>query len=168
MVRVFDDRGMAWRNWLSTAILAAAVVWGIVEMLRTQMGAADDTGYLFGFGFLAAAAYGAKKLLDDSRDSLVCLEADFDGGHSVATLWRPWGLQRLSAPIGRLSGWNLYIAIKTRQQHTYLLRFTHPDRPDWPLQIVLPPTMTELDGLRRLAPQAIEDFEMRTGRRKAG
>lgn len=167
MVRVFDDRGMALRNWLSTGILVAAVVWGIVEILRTQMGAADDTGYLFGFGFLAAAAYGAKRLLDDTRDSLVRLEADFDSGQSVAMLWRPWGLRRLAAPISRLSGWNLYIAIKTRQQPTFLLRFTHPGRPDWPLQIVLPPTMTELDGLRRLAPEPIEDFEIRTGRRKA-
>jgi hypothetical protein len=167
MVRVFDDRGMALRSWLSVAILAGAVVWGAVEIVRVQTGAADDTGYLFGFGFLAAAAYGAKRLLDDSRDALVRLEVDFEGGQSVATLWRPWGLQRLAAPISQLSGWNLYISVKTRQQHTYLLRFMHPARPARPLHIVLPPAMTALDGLRRLAPQAIEDFEIRTGRRKA-
>lgn len=167
MTRVFDDRGMAMRNWISAAVLAGAILWGIVEIGRTLVGVADDTGYLFGFGFLAAAAYGAKRLLDDSRDSLVRLEVDFGSGESVATLWRPWGLQRLTAPVGRLSGWNFYIAVKTRQQRTYLLRFTHPARPDWPLQIVLAPGMTALDGLRRLAPQAIEDFEANIGRGKA-
>lgn len=165
MTRIYDDRAFAARNWLSTAILIAAAVWGIVEIVRAAMGNSDDTGYLFGVGFLAAAAYGTYRLIADSRDTIVRLEADFGSGQSVMTLWQPWGLRRLSAPLSALKGWRLYIAVKTRMQRTYLLRVDHPDHPR-PLQIEMMPGKTDLAGLRRLAGEAIEEFEANTGKRQ--
>ena len=166
MTRLYNDRGFAARNWASTAILAAAILWGIAEIVRVKMGASDDSGYFFGAGFLAAAAYGGYRMLADARDTIFRLEADFDSGQSVVTLWRPWGLQRLAAPLAALTGWRMYIAIKTRQQRTYLLRVDHPANPGRPLHIELRPAITPLDGLRRVAPGAIADFEMNTGGRK--
>ena len=44
--------------------------------------------------------------------------------------------------------------MKARNQRTYLLRVDHPANPR-PLQIELMPRKTALDGLRRLAPEAI-------------
>lgn len=164
MTRIYNDRGFVLRNWVSMAILAGATVWGVVEILRYLAGSSDSTGLLFGVGFLAAAAYGGYRILNDGRDAIVRLEADLDGGASVVTLWRPWGLRRLTAPLDQLHGWRMYIEMKTRSQRTYLLRVRHPDNPR-PLQIELMPGRTDLEGLRRVAPEAIADFEMTVGRR---
>lgn len=166
MAALYDDRGAMWRNWLSTAVLIGALIWGVVEIVRAQMGASDSTGFLFGIGFLVAAAYGAYKMLSDARDTIVRLEADRDGGQSVVTLWRPWGPRRLEAPLGALRNWRMYVAIRKRNQPTYLLRVDHPFAGT--LHIELRPEFKAVDGLRQLAPEAIEEFEIRTGRRKAG
>jgi hypothetical protein len=167
MVKVFDNSGVIWRSWVSVAVLTGAVIWGAIELVRVYTGASDSTGYLFGFGFLAAAGYGGQRLFLDTRDTLVSLAVDFNSRETLAVLWRPWGLTHLTAPLDRLTGWDLFIAIKTRQQRTYLLRFRHPDYPDARLQIELPPTIKDVEGLRRLAPEAIAEFEENTGRRKA-
>ncbi len=166
MIRIYDDRGFVLRNWASTAILVGATVWGVLEIVRYQTGASDSTGLLFGAGFLAASAYGAYRLFAEARDTIVRLETDSDGGQSVVTLWRPWGLQRLAAPLAALGGWRMYIAVKSRNMRTYLLRVDHPANPR-PLQVELTPGKTDLDGLRRLAPKAIEDFEANTGGRRS-
>jgi hypothetical protein len=134
--------------------------------MRTVRGGADQTGYLFGAGFIAAAIYGGYRVLSDARDTIVRIEADFASGQALVTQWRPWGLQRLATPLDQLTGWRMYVAVKRRNQPTYLLRVDHPASPR-PLQIELTPAMKGLDGLRRLAPEAIEDFEVRAGRRRA-
>jgi hypothetical protein len=166
MIRLFDDRGLVLRNWFSIAILVAAVIWGVIEIVRSEMGAADQTGLLFGLGFFAAAAYGLYRMLGDGRDTITRFEADFESGQSAATLWRPWGLRRLEAPLTRVTGWRMYVAVRRRNQPTFLLLVDHPGNPR-PLQIDLAPNRKALDGLRQLAPEAIAEFEERTGRRKA-
>ena len=167
MTRIYDDRGFVLRNWASMAILIGAVAWGLVEIVRYQTGASDSTGLLFGVGFLAASAYGGYRLFAEARDTIVRFETNSDGGQSVVTLWRPWGLQRLAAPMAALGGWRMYIALKSRNMRTYLLRVDHPANPR-PLQVELMPGKTDLAALRRLAPQAIADFEANTGGRRAG
>ncbi len=166
MTRIYDDRGLMTRNWISIAILVGAVIWGIAEIVRAYLGMSDDTGYLFGAGFLAAAVYGGYRMFAEARDTIVRFEADDASGQSVVTLWRPWGVQRMTAPLAALTGWRMYIAMKARNQRSYLLRVNHPDNPR-PLQIELMPGKTDLDGLRRLAPEAIGDFEMNIGQRKS-
>ncbi len=168
MTRVFDDRGLVVRNWLSVAVLVAAFLWGIVELVRAQAAVSDQTGFLFGLGFIAASAYGLYRLLSDSRDAIMRFDADYGSGQSVTTLWRPWGPSRLEAPLAALSSsWRLYVAMKKRNQPTFLLQVNHPGNPR-PLHIELTSATKGLEDLRRLAPEAIEDFEIRTGKRKAG
>ncbi len=118
MTRIYDDRGQAARNWVSMAILIGAVLWGVVEIVRAATGAADETGYLFGLGFFAAAVYGAYRLVVDSRDVIMRFEADVSSGQSVATLWQPWGLRRLAAPLDQLKNWRMYIAMRSRASAT--------------------------------------------------
>lgn len=165
MTRIYNDRGLVVRNWVSIAILVGAVLWGILEIVRYRSGASDSTGLLFGIGFLAAAAYGAYRIVTDTRDSIVRIETDFDSGQSQIMLWQPWGMRRLAASRGQLGEWRMYISMKTRTQRSYLLRVNHPANPR-PLQIELMPGKTDLDGLRRLAPEAIAEFEMNIGQRR--
>ncbi len=170
VTRIFDDRGFAIRNWISTAILVVAIIWGIIELVRAAKGMSDQTGYLFGAGFIAAAAYGGYRMLAEARDAIIRFDVDFGSGQSVATLWRPWGLQRLTVPLDALSGWRLYVSMRTRSQRSFLLRVNHPANPR-PLYFDLKPGITKIDGLRRLAPEAIVDFERDSGgkrRAKAG
>ena len=165
MTRIYDDRGLVVRNWVSMGILVAAVIWGLLELLHALKGGGDTSGYLFGLGFLAASAYGLNRILGEARDAIVRIEVDSGSGQSVVTLWRPWGLHRLTGPLEALSGWRLFIAVKARNQNTYLLRADHPDYPH-PLQIELHPARPVQDALRQLAPEAIEEFEASTGGRK--
>lgn len=167
MNRIYDDRGFVLRNWASTAILVMAVVWGAVEVARAATGVSDETGYLFGAEFIAAAAYGAYRLIADLRDTIIRLEVDSGSGQSVATLWQPWGLRRLSAPLSELKGWRLYITMRSKMQRNYLLRVNHPAHPR-PLHIELMPGKTDLAGLRGLASEAIDEFEATVGKRKSG
>jgi hypothetical protein len=166
MTLIYEDRGLGLRGWFSTAVLIGATIWGCIEILRAQAGTADSTGYLFGAGFLAASAYGAFRLFNDSRDAIVRIEADFASGQSVVTLWRPWGLKRLVAPLNQLSNWRMYVALKTRNQQTYLLRVDHPASPRT-LYIELRPDTKAVDGLRLVAREAMEEYDARTGRGRA-
>ena len=166
MTRIYDNRGFAMRNWASSAILAAAFCWGLWEIWRAAHGMSDPSGYLFGIGFVGAAIYGAGRVLDEARDAVVRLETDGASGRSVIVQWRPWGLQRIEGPLDRLSGWRFHVRVGNRNQRTYLLRFELPDRAR-PLQIELTPTMTALDGLRAVAPEAIAEFEAARGGRRA-
>jgi hypothetical protein len=166
MPRLFNDRGMTLRSWISVAVLIGAVIWGGVEIMRAVTGASDETGYLFGLGFLGASAYGLYRMLADTRDTILRIEADFASGQSVISLWRPWGPVRLAAPLAALSNWRMYVSMRRKNQPVFLLMVDHPSSPR-PLQIDLAGAVKDLDGLRRVAPEAIEEFEIRTGKRRA-
>ena len=102
MTRIYDDRGLrccaTGRRLRSSS---APSCWGMLEIVRGQTGMSDTTGYLFGVGFVGAAVYGGYRIFAEARDTIVRLETDDASGQSVVTLWRPWGLQRMTAPLDR-------------------------------------------------------------------
>ncbi len=157
--RIYQQRGFIARQRFSTAILLFAFFYGIWELVAsfTQPDSANNA--LFGVLFIGASIYGVVRLMRESGDVVSALDSIDDGRRLAVTLWLPWGSRTIAGPREQFTNWRFYIAIAKRNQATPLIRFDHPDNKR-PLTILLTPD-TELEGLRKVAPDAVADYEER-------
>ncbi len=100
--RIYEQRGFVGRQRFSTGILLFAFFYGVWELWvgATQ---ADSNSLLFGVLFIGASLFGVWRLMKDNGDNVATL--DREGDRLAATLWRPWGTARVSAPLARFSNW---------------------------------------------------------------
>jgi len=163
MTRLYDNPGLSRRLTISAVVLVAAALYGLWE-LWAAAAATDNatTGYLFGIAFLGGAAYGLQQVLAEARDLVVSFEFDPATGRSLTTLWRPLAPRRLAAIRDDIAAWRFHIKVGRRDARTYYLFADHAAHPR-PLQFELRPGMTIADEFRRLAPQAIGEFERAAG-----
>ena len=81
-----------------------------------------------------------------------------EGGMGV--VWKA-----IDTTLDRLTGWRHWIQTASRGRRVHLLLAREPSY-DGTLRFALDPEMTIPDELRRIAPEAIADFERETGRRE--
>ncbi len=164
MTRAYQNPDVSRRSNLSTVVLVLIGTYGLWELWRAGSSPADSQtiDYLFGIAFVGGAAYGLRQIISDTRDLVLAFDVEPTTGNTVATLWRPFGRQRLEADRDRLTDWRFYVRIGKRNVRTFCLYVTHPDYPR-PLQLELRRGLTVSDDLRRLAPEAIGEFERATG-----
>jgi hypothetical protein len=166
MKRILGVRGMVWRSNLSLAILTAVFAYGLWELWVAATVTRSPTGYLFGLIFVGGAVYGLRSALAETRDLVVAFDVDMDSGKAAVTLWRPFRMKRIDTTLDRLTGWRRWIQTASRGRRTYFL-LAREVTYDGVLRFTLEPGMTVPDELRRIAPEAIADFERETGRREA-
>jgi len=164
MKQILGVRGMVWRSNLSLAILAAVFVYGLWELWLAVAVTGSTTGYLFAAIFIGGAAYGLRSALAETRDLVIAFEADIDSGKAAVTLWRPLRMKRIDTTLDRLTGWRYWIQTASRGRRVHFLLAREPSY-DGTLRFALEPGMTIPDELRRIAPEAIADFERETGGR---
>jgi hypothetical protein len=165
ITRLYDNPGLSRRLTISAVVLVAAALYGLWELWAAATTANDaTTGYLFGIAFVGGGAYGLYQVFAEARDAVVSFAFDPATGRSLTTLWRPLAPRRLAASRDDLTAWRFHIKVGRRDVRTYYLYADHAAHPR-PLQFELRPGMTIADDLRRLAPEAIDEFERATGSR---
>lgn len=166
MKRILSIRGMVWRSNLSLAILTAVCAYGLWELWLAATVTGNPTGYLFAAIFIGGAAYGVRSALIETRDLVMSFEADTDSGKAAITLWRPLRLKRIDTTLDRITGWRHWIQTASRGRRVHFLLAKEPSY-GGVLRFALEPGMALPEELRRIAPEAIADFEKETGRRDA-
>jgi hypothetical protein len=164
MIRLYTNPGQWWRNTASLAIGVLAGVWGVWELWSAAQGPAthSSTGYLFGVAFIGGGIYAIRQVIVDAADRVMTFDRDPATGATLATLWRPFWTERLAAEDGRIGNWRMYVAIGKRNAKTFFVYADHQNYPR-PLQFELK-VANDLEGLRSVAPEAIEEFESATGK----
>ena len=167
MERLYTNPGFTRRQNISATVLVVVVIYGVWELWRAFNSAAGDTtGAMFGVLFVGGGLFGAKTLWDDGRDLVVAFDADSGAGRGVLTLWRPFRLLTLDTGLDQITGWRHWVKVGKRNLRTHYLVVSAAGYPR-PLYIELRPGEAIPEGLRRLAPGAVEDFETSTARKAA-
>jgi len=162
MTRVYENRGFLVRQNLSIAVLAVVFVYGIFELWRAFASAGDSTGAMFGILFIGGSVWGFYTLWSEGRDVIAALDADLAARQAVITLWGPLRRKRLAEGLDAIVEWRFWVKTGSRGQRSYFLYAVTPSSPR-PLQIELRRGQAISDGLRQIAPAAIEEFETATG-----
>jgi hypothetical protein len=159
MTRVFTSAGIAGRPTASVVISALAVLYGVFEIwhasTRTPL---DTTGLGFGVLFIGGGIYGLWKTWTDARDVVVSLDVDEASGAAAVALWRPFRPLVLKGPLARLSNWHHHVAVGPRDRRTHMIRCDLAAYPR-PVRFEFLREVTITDGLRRIAPEAVAEFE---------
>lgn len=166
MTRIYESKGLNWRSNLSVGIMIPVVLWGLWE-LWSAFGNPDNqdpTGAMFGVLFVGGGIYGFYKTLTDNRDLVAAVDADFDTKRIVFTLWRPLRTETMEESFDRLT-WRYWVKVGSRNARNYFLFVQVAGYPR-PLQIELRRGEPVSEGLRRLVPDAIAEFERDTGARR--
>lgn len=157
MTRIYENQGFWMRNVVSLGILIVVAIYGVWELWAAANGPQDGiTGYLFGIGFVGGAAYGLYQLINDNADLVAAFDLDEATGRSVVSLWRPFWTEKLERPVADIRNWRFHVKIGQRQMRTFFIYADHPGYPR-PLQFDL--RRTNLDELRKVAPEAVAEFE---------
>jgi hypothetical protein len=165
MTRIYENPGYLWRQRISMVVMIIVGVYGIWELWSAAQGQGDTTfGYMFGIVFVGGAAFALQQIIADGRDLIALLDRDDASGELTATLWRPFSSERVVAEPGQFTGWRLHIKIGKRNARSFFVYADHPRYPR-PLQFDLR-SGVNTDGLRTLAPEAIDEFETAVGAKK--
>jgi hypothetical protein len=163
VTRVFTSAGIAGRPTASVVISALAVVYGIFEIwhasTRTPL---DTTGAGFGVLFIGGGIYGVWKTWTDARDVVMSLDLDEASGDALAALWRPFRPLLLKGPLSRFTDWHHHVAVGPRDRRTHLIRCHAAGYPR-PLRFEFFRDVAVTDGFRRIAPEAVAEFEDSVG-----
>jgi len=161
MTRLYENRGFFLRQNGSVVVIALVVIYGVFELWRAFAAGGDPTGALFGVLFVGGGIWGFYTLWHDGRDVVAALDADLAGHQAVFTLWGPFTQKRLAMPFDAIVEWRFWVKPGTRGQRSYFLQAMTRASPR-PLQIELKRGQPVPDGLREIAPAAIEEFEAAT------
>ena len=163
MEKLYSNPGFTRRQNISLVVLVVVIIYGIFELWRAfSSPVGDTTGAMFGVLFVGGGLFGMKTMWDDSRDLILSLEADFGAGRGVLSLWRPFKSLTLDLPLDQITGWRHWIKVGKRNLRTHYLVATAAGYPR-PLYLELRLVEAIPDGLRRLAPEAVADFEASIG-----
>ena len=163
MERVYSHAGFAGRSNISMVILVVVIIYGFFE-LWTAFGseAGDSTAAMFGVLFLGGGVYGIYSMWNDTRDLVSALDIDMATGRAAVTLWRPLRPLVISESTGALSGWRYWVKVAGRGAKTHFLIANLAGYPR-PLYFEMVAGKPVADGLRKLAPEAVEELETNTG-----
>lgn len=165
MERLYENKGFTRRQNISAAVLVAVVLYGFFELyVAFGSEAGDSTSAMFGVLFIGGGLYGAKTIWDEGRDLVVAL--DDASGTVTVSLWRPLRELKVAAPVAALTGWRHFVKVGKRNAKVHFLTFRAPGYPH-PLQIEMRPGEPVTEGLRRIAGEAVEEYEIATGIRRA-
>ena len=163
MTRVYENPGFWRRAMLSMAFLFGAVAWGVWEFWSAVTGPPDaaTTGYMFGALFVGGGLYALYQLAEDWRDLVPSLDLDEATGTMLATVWRPQGPLMLTGTNEQFGNWRFHVKVGKRNVRTF---FAHADLAGYPrpLRFELRPAV-DISGLRRVAPEAIAEYETAIG-----
>jgi len=166
MSRIYEDRGAARRLDIYMIILGLVFLAGCRELWEAlAVDPADFSGLAFGAVFVGGAVYGVYQTFNDGRDLVTAFDVDFDTGNARVTMWQPFRRPVMEAPLSEFANWRFWVKVTGALRRYQLFA----ELRGYPRKLVFELNPSKpLDGLRRIAPAAIADFENSPGSKKAG
>ena len=171
MTRVYENRGFWWRQTLSLVAVILVAVYGGWELWSAtystseynspvgQLFGIGDDRYLFVFIFLGGGLYAIWQLVNDSTDTVASLDLEEATGAATVSLWRPFQTKKLTAEIARISDWRFHVKLGNRNMRTFLI---YADLPGYPRPLQFDLRRADVEGLRKVAPEAVAEYERAT------
>lgn len=162
MKRILHNSAMVWRSNISLAVAVVAFLYGLWELWLAAAVTGSITGYVFAALFIGGAIYAARATLAETRDLAISLDVDMTTGQARIALWRPFRMKNIDTTLDQLTDWRHWTQPAARDRRDHFLLFREASRAGV-LRFALEPGMTIAGELRRIAPEAIADFERETG-----
>jgi hypothetical protein len=163
MTRIFDSPKFALRLNISAVVLVVVLIYGLFELYTAfRSETPDSTGALFGIFFVGGGIWGAWQTWSDNRDKVASFDVDEAAGTGVATLWRPFSPLRVAGPLDQFTRWRFQVKVASRGLRSYHFFFRAPGYPN-ELQMEIQRGAKLAEVFRRIAPQAVADYEDNTG-----
>jgi len=168
MTRIYDNRALARTSNISFVVLAVVIVFGCWDLWNAFAGGSNDpTSSMFGVLFVGGGLFGGYTIWNENRDQAQWLDVDLDAGKGTLAVWRPFRPQVIDMGLDRITAWRHWVKVGKRNMRTHYLLASFPGYPR-PVYFELLPGKDVPDAFRRLAPEAIDDFETNTGRARPG
>lgn len=162
MKRLLDNPGKVRRWYLFLGFFAVAFLYGLWELWLAAVVTGSMVGYVFAAIFVGGGVYGIRSMLAEARDLAVSFDADAASGKAIIKLWRPFHMKQIDTTLDQITGWQHQVQTGPRDERSHFLLAREKSH-DGVLRFALEPEMAIPDELRRIAPQAIGDFERATG-----
>ena len=162
MKRLLDNPSKVRRWYLFLGFFAVAFLYGLWELWLAAVVTGSVIGYLFAAIFIGGAIYGVRAMLAEAHDLVVSFDADIESGNATIRLWRLFHMKQIDTTLDQITGWHHFVQTGARDERSHFLLAREKSH-DGMLRFALEPEMTIPDELRRIAPQAIADFERATG-----
>jgi hypothetical protein len=167
MTRVFENRRLSRTTNISIIVMVVVIVFGCFDLWNAfVVGSDDTTAALFGAVFVGGGLLGINTLWIEGRDQAQWFDVDFDAGKGVVAVWRPFRPLVIEAGLDKLTDWRHWVKVGKRNAQTHFIVAAVPGYPR-PVYFELPPGRDIPEAFRRLAPEAVDDYEVNSGRRKA-
>lgn len=164
IMRVYKNRDLGRIGNISVVILVAVFIYGLWELWAAFFTGSNDTfGAMFGVVFVGGGAIGMYTIWKENRDQPQWFDADFDTGRGQIALWRPFRPQVIDIQLADMRDWRYWIKVGKRNLRIHYLVAAVPDYPR-PIYFDLTHTGDIPEGFRRLAPEAVAEYEESTGR----
>ncbi len=167
MTELYANRSIWRRTYAYAAVIVAAMVWGVFEIWHGMgvEGGDGQSGGMFGVLFIGGGLYAFYQLIGDWRHVVTKLRQDEATGRLTATLWEPTGAKDVSGTPEEFRNWRPHVKLIGRARRSFFIYVDHAAIPR-PLRFDLPPG-SDVEGLRRIAPDAVAEYQATIGKPKA-
>jgi hypothetical protein len=166
--RIYTSPGVTGRPTISTVVTVLATIYGVFEIWRAwQNNFQSQFDLLFGIFFIGGGIYGFNKTWNDSRDVVVTLDRDEAAGKTTVGLWRPFRPLLIETGLDGLTDWRHFIKVGPRDLKLHFITADLAGYPR-PVRFELPRGQEVPEALRRLAPEAVTEYEELTGLKTSG
>lgn len=165
MTRLYESPGQRLRMRISIIILVGLILLGVWYLVFQALAAPPDGRigpWILSITFIVAGIGGMVRVLGGARDWVIALDMNEETGRIVIWLWSPLGARRIKTEINQLSNWR-YLASGRSGRARF--RRILADLPVRARPIIFDVRLTHPvpDGLRRIAPDAVADYERDVG-----
>jgi hypothetical protein len=159
MTRIYENRSLARRMNISSAVTAFAVLFGFWELFAAVRAGPEGAGYGFLFAalFIGGGIYGFNQIFSEASDMVTALDLDEAAGRATISIWRPFAPKRIEGTLDSLTEWRPYSKM-ARNVRTPMLLADHPGHLR-PLQFEIGPGVMMSERFRAFDPEALATFE---------
>lgn len=167
MTRIFENRALPRTSNISVVVLIPVILFGFWDLWTAfGTGGEDFTSAMFGVLFVGGGIIGGYTIWNEGRDQAQWFDIDFDTGKGAVAVWRPFRPRVFETDLDAITNWRHWVKVGKRNLRTHFLVAAVPGY-ERPVYFELPAGNDIPDGFRRLAPEAVDDYETNTGRKKA-
>jgi hypothetical protein len=167
LTRIYDNPGLPGRPTLSIVVVVLAFFYGLFELWNAwRANFASQLDLMFGLLFVGGGIYGFYQTWTEARDAVVAIDVDEKTDRLAFSLWRPLRPMAIETTTGGVAGWRHFVKVGPRDLRTHMIIASVPGYPR-PLRIGLPAGKPVPDGLRKIAREAVAEYEEATGGKSA-
>lgn len=165
MIRLYESPRHKLRMRISLIILTGLILLGVWYLVFQALAAPPGSGigpWVLSVAFIVSGIAGLVRVLNGARDWVIAMDMDEATGKVVIWLWGPLGARRIRTAIDQIANWR-YAATGGAGRARFRRILADLPKRSRPILFDVRLTHPVPDGLRRIAPGAVADYERDIG-----